>query len=100
MTGFSSYENFQDAHRDLIDASLANSNNSRQPQWTESIAVGSKSFIETIQGELGARAKGRKVLESESGFQLRENMVTYIDDFDCKNGNIDTKNTYYWDVNI
>ncbi len=62
-------------------------------------AVGSKSFIETIKEKLGFHAKGRKIIENNGGFQLRENMKSYIADFDGKNGNIEAQNTYSWDAN-
>ena len=48
------------------------------PQWTESVAVGSKSFIETIKEKLGILAKGRKIFENDGGFQPREEMGTDI----------------------
>jgi len=49
-------------------------NKFQQTQWTESIAVGSKNFIETIKENLGILAKGRKILENDGCFQLRKEM--------------------------
>ena len=63
---------------------MANGNNFRQTQWTKSIAVGSKSFIETTKEKLGILAKGRKILENDGGFQLREEMESYIGNFDIQ----------------
>ena len=62
---------FQETHKKLVTESLANGKDFRQNQWTESIAVGSKGFIETIKEKLGIRAKGRKILENDGGFHLR-----------------------------
>ena len=86
----------------MVDESLANGNNHRQNQWTESIAVGSKSFIETIKAKLGTLAKGRKILENDGGFHLREEMGTYIANSDSKNKKDHTgaQNIYYWDTNL
>jgi putative transposase len=100
LTGFESYSAFQEAHKELVNESLANGNNFRQIQWTESIAVGSKGFIETIKEKLGILAKGRKILENDGGFHLKENMGTYITNSDIKKSNIVSKNTYYWDINL
>jgi hypothetical protein len=36
----------------------------RDPVWSESIAVGSKIFIENVKEKLGISKKGRKVVEN------------------------------------
>jgi putative transposase len=59
LTGFESYTAFQETHKELVNESLANGKNFRQNQWTESIAVGSKDFIETIKEKFGILANGR-----------------------------------------
>jgi hypothetical protein len=40
-------------------------------EWTESIAVGGEGFVRGIKERLGIRAKGRKGMRGESGFELR-----------------------------
>ena len=65
----------------------------------QSIAVGSKSFIETIKEKLGILAKGRKILENGGEFQLREDMGAYTANSDMENGDIGDQNAYYWDMN-
>ena len=82
----------------MVNETLSNCNNIRQNQWTESIAVGSKGFIETVKEKMGVFAIGRKLQESDGVFQLRERMGAYIVNFDSKNDNIEGKNSYYWDV--
>lgn len=62
LTGFKSYE------------SLANGKNCLQTEWTKSIDVGSKSFVEAIKEKLGILAQGRKIIEKEGKLQLREEM--------------------------
>lgn len=99
LTGFATYDAFQKAHKELVSESLANDNNSRQTKWTESIAVGNKGFIETIKEQLGILASGRKVLETNDGFQLREEVGTYIANSDIKNDDIAPQNTYFWSIN-
>ena len=78
LTGFNSYDEFRMAHQELVYDSLVNGNNSRQPQWTESIAVGSKGLLGGIKDKLGILAKGRRILEKDGALQLRENPGTYI----------------------
>ena len=99
MTGFETYDTFQKAHKKLVNESLGNGNNYRQADWSESVAVGSKDFVETIKEKLGLRAKGRKIFENDGGFQLREKMISYIVNSDSKNDNIGGQNTFSWDVN-
>ena len=71
-----------------MNESLANGKNCRQTEWIESIAVGSKSFIKSIKEKLGILAKGRKIIEKEGAFQLREEKGTYNAVFDSKKEDI------------
>ncbi len=95
LTGFESYTAFQETHKELVNESLTNSNNFKQNQWTESIAVGSKDFIETIKEKLGALAKGRKIHEKDGGLHLREEIGIYIANSDSDNANTGSINTCY-----
>ncbi|MFH0725903.1 MAG: hypothetical protein V2B19_06065 [Pseudomonadota bacterium] len=58
----------------------------------------SKEFTEKTKEQLGATAKGRKVLCRESDYQLREPTANYLPDFDVKNDDIEAKNGYLWDA--
>jgi putative transposase len=98
LTGFESYTAFQETHEELVNESLVNGINFRQNQWTESIAVGSKDFVETIKEKFGILAKGRKILEKDGGFHLREERGIYIANSDSDNANTGSINTYYWDI--
>jgi hypothetical protein len=44
-------------------------------EWTSSIAVGSRSLVETVKILLAIRAKGRDALGSKKGYQLREGPI-------------------------
>ena len=97
--GFQSYARFRQAHNEWVNDTLSNGRNSRQGEWTESIAVGSESFARWIQEKLGIRAKGRTIVETMGdGYQLRESEVAYIDDFDPEMEHIGAQNAYYWDT--
>ena len=99
LAGFATYDAFQRSHKELINESLINGNNCRQAQWTESIAVGSNSFVEAIKDKLGALAKGRKIIETDGGFQLREEKGRYNVDFNNIKEDIGVRNTYFLDIN-
>ncbi len=92
MTGFETYDAFRKVHLELVTEALVKGNNPRQADWTESIAVGSREFVETIKENLGLRAKGRKILESDG-------VNTYNANSDSNNDNIGGQNTFYWHVN-
>ncbi len=77
---------------------LKDGTNSRQSEWTESIGVGSESFIEETKEKLNVRAKGRKVIGAGTAFQLREPVSRYNAVLDIKKGDIDHENTYSWDI--
>jgi hypothetical protein len=51
---------------------LKNGSNHRDVKWTESLAVDDKEFVMETKAELGAKAIGRKALENNEGYKLRE----------------------------
>ncbi len=65
----------------------------RESKWTQSIAVGDKSFLEQIKDRLGIRAKGRKIHGSEDEYQLREGQTDYGGRQD-----LDNENTFDWNL--
>ena len=89
-------ENFADlkeAHREWIEEALKQSKVVRDRKWTQSIAVGDKSFLEQIKDHLGIRAKGRKIYRSEDEYQLREGQSDYDGWHD-----LDDENTFDWNL--
>ncbi|MBM9520196.1 hypothetical protein JWG39_10260 [Desulforhopalus vacuolatus] len=100
LTGFASYSTFRETHKELVSESVTNRTCGRQPGWSESVAVGNRIFVETIHSKLGFRGKGRKVLEHDIGFQLREKHIIYNVEYDGRNEDIGSINTSEWDVNL
>jgi len=98
LSGFSHYESFQKSHCQYVTESLHNDVR-RQSWWSESIAVGDKSFVGNIQQNLRLRVKGRKVKEAGEGFQLREEAGIYTD-FDLKNPSIERSCPFYAGYNF
>jgi putative transposase len=94
LTGFASYNAFQKSHKELVNESLTNGANSRQPGWSESVAVGSQSFVETIHSKLGFRGKGRKIIEHDIGFQLREEHGIYSAEYEGEKEDIGPLSTF------
>jgi len=50
----------------------------REERYSKSIAIGSQSFVETVQAKMGIKAIGRRRRESRSdAYELRETMERY-----------------------
>lgn len=81
------YVDLKQAHREWIEVALEKSKVVRDRKWTQSIAVGDKSFVQQIKERLGIRAKGRKIHGNEDEYQLRERQNSYGDwqNFDNEN---------------
>jgi putative transposase len=93
-TGSASYDALRQSHYNLVNESVVTNANCREAWWSESVAVGSDSFVENIKRQLGLRAKGRKVKEIGEGYQLREAMQSYISVFEPQISHIELENTY------
>ena len=81
------------AHRKWIEEALKKSKVIRETKWTQSIAVGDRSFLEQIKDRLGIRAKGRKIHGSEDEYQLGECQTDYGGWQD-----LDDENTFGWNL--
>ncbi len=91
LLGFENYDDLKDAHYKWVESSIQSDNFNKENKWTQSIAVGTKAFIEKMKGTLGYRAKGRKIIRADDTFELREAITPF--------GNadrLDSENTYFW----
>lgn len=59
LAGFADHESLARDHREWIDSKLKDGNKEREPFWTESIAVGTESFILEMRASLGKKAQYR-----------------------------------------
>ena len=100
LVGTESYDQVKQSHQGWVNEYLDNGPKSREDKWTNSIAVGSKGFVESVKSALGIRAKGRKTKEAGSNYELRKPAAPYGAFFGGKNEDIGVGNTYFWDVNL
>ena len=68
----------------------------REPKWSNSIAVGTKAFIEATGKEPGFRAKGRNVIGGTESYVLREPSVAYNMNSAPENDALCPQNYYFW----
>jgi putative transposase len=99
LFGYGSYEELRLGHKGWIEECLGDGSKTRQDEWTDSIAVGRRTFIEKGKALLGFRAIGRDVLEGGGGYHLREGDAPYMAFFRPEKDDIDPENTFFWDIN-
>src|SRR4030042_2680638 len=73
------------SHKGWVKEYLGDGQKIRQEEWTSSIAVGSRSFVEHVKALLGYRAKGRDIIGGNEGYQLREGSASYKALFGAEN---------------
>lgn len=100
LFGTSSYDELRSSHKGWVDEYLGGGVKKRQDEWTGSIAVGSKSFIDDVKARLGFKAKGRDAIEASEGYQLRESPANYKAFLGAEKDDIGFENTYFWDVKV
>jgi len=94
LMGFTDLPELQAAHKRWVEASLQVNESKRESHWTESIAAGSKSFVEKV--------KGRSIKGSDGHYRLRENVsnfgITSSHGFEPISGaDVEMPNTFFWD---
>ena len=57
LLGFENYDDLKDAHYIWVDSEIQTNNSDKENKWTQSIAVGSKRFIELWKKPLGLGQK-------------------------------------------
>ncbi len=77
-----SLEALRQRHSAWIQEALARTEQVREAKWTESVAVGSGDFVESVKKKLGVRGKGRRITQRGAEALLREPQGSYSDDFD------------------
>jgi len=69
-----------------------------EDHWTQSIAVGSKSFIDQIYKALGVKGKHRNIKEDGSSCCIKESYPPYNAYFAIKMDLLKGNNTMKWDA--
>ena len=69
LIGAGSYDQLRCSHKGWMEEYLRDGENARKEEWTVSIAVGSRPFVEKVKALLGFRAKGREATEGGGGYQ-------------------------------
>jgi putative transposase len=95
LCGFADLENFQRAHRQWVKQGLLEGRAVRNGRWSESIAIGTLAFVESVKGELGSKALHRSVDQIDGAYTLREQGAAYDADFGRKSEPLNPENTVF-----
>jgi REP element-mobilizing transposase RayT len=81
LLGIPSIDALRRAHSARVEEALVRAEQVRESKWTESVAIGSRDFVETIKAKLGVRAKGRRISGMNGESNLCEPQASYRNDF-------------------
>ena len=98
LLGIKDNDHLSEYHFNWVEDVLKNGSNLRDAKWTESIAVGDKQFVAEIKSKLGAKAMGRRAVETGEDYELREDQNPYSDDLGPKNSSLRLKNDHFWRI--
>ncbi len=97
LTGCKDIQTLQQQHPHWLSDELLMNHFMRDRAWTESLAVGSESFVDEVQVSLGIKAGNRNVVNSEGKYILREDRARYNARLDTENRSLSTDNQLLWD---
>ena len=100
LSGFADLRDFQREHRQWVEQGLENGLSIRDDRWSESIAVGSLAFVESVKNELGFKAAHRRLIETDGSYALREPAEAYGLEFAAENEALRAANTFFWDESV
>ena len=98
LLGIGDNDQLSEYHRNWVEEVLKNGLNQRDAKWTESIAVGDKEFVMETKAKLGAKAIGRRELENDEGYELKEPQSPYNRVFGPEKCRLRLKNDHIWQI--
>jgi REP-associated tyrosine transposase len=98
LCGFGELADFQRAQRQWIEEAEGE-RALRDQRWSESMAVGSLPFVESVKSELGSKAMHRAVEQIDGAYALREKSEAYDGALGTESEPLSLENTISWDKN-
>ena len=78
LLSYKTYGDLAKEYRKWIEVSLKEKVSARESRWTQSIATGSRQFVERIKRDLGSIARGREVAQTVGeNHELKEVQALY-----------------------
>jgi putative transposase len=99
LFNFRGMDDLAAAYRGWIEEAMGEEGQSRDGKWSESIAVGSESFVMMTKEKLGIKAKGREVVGEDGSYVLQESPAPYNSILGYENDALRPENGYFWEHN-
>jgi REP element-mobilizing transposase RayT len=96
LLNFNEMDELAESYRGWIEEALKKVRHRRDRKWTESIAVGSESYVTETKERLGFKAKGRVESERDGVYELRDSVVPYNRISGHENAVLRSQNGYQW----
>jgi putative transposase len=96
LLNFNEMDLLAKSYRGWIEEALKRVRYRRERKWTESIAVGSESFVTETKERLGFKARGRVAGERDAVFELRDPVVPYNGISGHENAVLRSQNGTFW----
>lgn len=100
LLNFRGMVDLADAYRGWVKDALSAEGQSRDDRWSESIAVGSESFVTMTKEKLGFKARGRDVIGGHGSYVLQEPPGSYQGILGHENDDLSHENAFFWDDNL
>ena len=100
LTNIMEFDQFCETYRKWVESVIMKRNFSRQAQWTESIAVGNRTYVEKAKDTMGYKAMGRKLIENGDSFVLRETQSSYESILNAEDVRLSEDNTFRWQIDL
>ena len=71
------YKHLQQLHKGWVKHTHESLHHARDPVWSNSIAVGSRGYVNSVQVALGISGKYKQITETNCSWVLREPMMPY-----------------------
>jgi hypothetical protein len=98
LLGAASYDQLKERHQGWVAEYCGGAEKGRKDEWTASIAVGGKGFVERVKELLGFRAKGREIIVDAEGCRVEEDTAFYSPFLGPEIEDIGPENSYFWSV--
>ncbi len=98
LFNFTDLIKFQKQHKEWVIESIPKVISVRESMWLESIAVGSKPFVDKVLTNLKQEIKRRKAVEKDGSHFVREPQFSYSTHFGTKKEVLRAENAILWDV--
>ena len=100
VLNFKTMDALAKAYQGWIENAVIKGDHQRDSRWTESIAVGSESFVNVTKEKLGIKGKGRDVFGADGSYELREDAARYKPILGHEKVDIRPENSYYWNDTV